>query len=310
MPKLVVGCGYLGSRVAGLWGQTGETIHVITRSIERANAFSARGWSPIVVDLTQPESLTKLPDIDTVLFAVGYERPRMAGLSNSTAAEKSSRPDSHPTALKSIFDVYAGGLANVLRALPATVGRIIYISSTGVYGQTDGEWVTEDSPCSPTREGGKASLAAEDVLRAHPLGGRSIVLRLAGIYGPGRIPRRDDLLAGRPIPAPSEGWLNLIHVDDAARIVLAVEKQATPSAMYLVSDGTPVPRRDYYAELANLLGAPEPHFEPAPADSPAAQRATADKKISNSKLRREVAISLSYPSYREGLASIVQSWRE
>ena len=205
MPKLVVGCGYLGSRVAGLWSQAGETVHAITRSIERARTFSAQGWIPIVADLTQPESLTNLPDIDTLLFSVGYERPYK---SDQTGGPVAGSPDRHILVrrLRSPFMKFTpAGSRMSLPGLPASVGRIIYISSTGVYGQTDGDWVTEESPCSPTREGGQASLAAEEVLRAHPLGARSIVLRLAGIYGPGRIPCRDDLLAGRPIPAPRRG---------------------------------------------------------------------------------------------------------
>lgn len=283
MSKLVVGCGYLGARVAHLWANSGETVYAITRSPDRANDFAAQGWVPIVVDITQPNSLTKLPETDTVLFAVGFDRTG-----------------------KSIHEVYAGGLANVLNALSASVGRVVYISSTGVFGQTDGDWVTEESLCRPTREGGKACLAAEELLRAHPLGERSIILRLAGLYGPRRIPRRDDLLSARPIPAPSEGWLNLIHVDDAARIVLAVEKQAPLSSLYLVSDGAPVLRRDYYAELARLLGAPEPRFESVPSDSPAALRATADKRISNAGLRSEIEFTFEYPSYRDGLAAIVR----
>ena len=79
-------------------------------------------------------------------------------------------------------------MRNVLAALPAETGRLIYISTTGVYGPADGDWVDEVTPPDPQREGGRASLAAEQVLAAHPLGQRSVILRLAGIYGPGRVP--------------------------------------------------------------------------------------------------------------------------
>ena len=100
--------------------------------------------------------------------------------------------------------------------------------------------------------------------------------------------------------------MNLIHVDDAARIVLAAEAWAPLPSLYLVSDGVPALRRDYYGELARLLAAPAPQFETPPADSPAALRASADKRISNAKLLSEVPCPLAYPSYREGLAAIVK----
>ena len=96
--------------------------------------------------------------------------------------------------------VYVDGLQAALDALPTATGRIIYISSTGVYGQTSGEWVDEESECRPTREGGRVCLAAEGVLASPDLGQRAVVLRLAGIYGPGRIPRRTELPAKIPPP--------------------------------------------------------------------------------------------------------------
>jgi nucleoside-diphosphate-sugar epimerase len=189
--------------------------------------------------------------------------------------------------------------------LPPGVRRFIYISSTGVYGQVAGDVVDENSPCQPTREGGQACLAAEQLLQESRIADRSIILRLAGIYGPDRIPRGKDLQAGLPIAAPSQGWLNLIHVDDAARIVLLAEERAVPPNLYCVSDGQPAPRADYYAELARLLNAPPPQFTEPPSDSPAAQRAASDKRVSNAKLLRELAPELHYPSYREGLQAIV-----
>jgi nucleoside-diphosphate-sugar epimerase len=283
MNKLVAGCGYLGRRVARQWQKRGHNVIAVTRSPVKAAEFSAQGWQPVVADLTQPASLKKLSDIDTVLFGVGYDRA-----SN-----------------QSIQEVYTQSLSNLLAFLPEDVQRVIYISSTGIYSQNNGEWVTEDSPCRPNREGGAACLAAEELLRAHPLGRISVILRLAGLYGPGRIPRREDLLAGRPIAAPSRGYLNLIHADDAAQIVLAVEDHARPPALYLVSDGAPVLRSEYYLELARLLGTPPPRFEEPPSETPSSQRAAADKRISNQRLRSEIPFTLVYPSYREGLAAIV-----
>ena len=162
----------------------GHDVVVVTREPRAGRrSFEQQGYAAIVADVTQPETLRELPAAETVLFAVGFDRSE-------------SR--------QSIEEVYAGGVRNVLAALPADTGRFIYISTTGVYGPAGGEWVDEATPPDPQREGGRASLAAEQALAAHPLGQRSVILRLAGIYGPGRVPFFDELRAGEPIPAPRE----------------------------------------------------------------------------------------------------------
>jgi len=278
---LVFGAGYLGERVAALWRDAGRVVHVVTRSAARAEQLSAAGFHPHVADVTEPETLVDLPDAGTVLFAVGFDR----------------------TSGRSIGEVYAGGLANVLAALGDRPRRFIYISSTGVYGPGDGGRVDEETPCHPDRDGGRACLAAEQALRQSPLGERSIILRLAGIYGPGRIPRSADLLAGKPLSTWPDTHLNLIHVDDGARIVLLAE-QATAPRTYLVCDGHPVLRRDYFGELARLLGAPPPNFAPPSSDAPP-ERGSSDRQASNARLLRELRPTFLYPSYREGLAAIL-----
>ena len=110
-----------------------------------------------------------------------------------------------------------------------------------------------------------------------------------------------------PIDAPSGGWLNLIHVDDAARIVLLAEQQTQPPKLYVVSDGQPVVRGDYYRELARLLPAPPPRFVEPPAGSPARERAASDKRVNPRRMFAELAPALVFPSYREGLAQIVSA---
>lgn len=107
-------------------------MQVVTRSPDRAAAFAAAGFEPIIADVTRPETLVDLPPADTVLFAVGYDRRQSL----------------------SIGAVYAGGLKNVLAALPSGTGRMIYLSSTGVYGNVQGDWVDETSECVPQRAGG------------------------------------------------------------------------------------------------------------------------------------------------------------
>ncbi len=283
MTKLIFGCGYLGSRVSALWKAQGHDVFVVTRSGERARQFAADGYRPVVADVLRPESLAGLPCAETVLFAVGYDRSSGA----------------------SIYDVYVAGLRDVLASLGDHVRRFIYISSTGVYGQANGETVDETSPTRPRRDGGRASLAAEQTLARDLLGERAVVLRLAGIYGPGRIPLAAKIRAGEPIPAPAAGSLNLIHVADAARVVLAAEEIADPPRTYNVSDGHPAVRREYYKELARLLDAPPPTFEEPAADSPVAARAGVDKRVDNRRMIAELGVQLEYPTYRDGLAAIV-----
>jgi nucleoside-diphosphate-sugar epimerase len=285
MTKLIFGCGYLGSRVAALWKAAGHEVVIVTRNAEKADSYQQQGYKTLVADVTSLNASTfaALPAIETVLFAVGWDR----------------------SAGQTIHNVYVNGLQNVLSHLP-TIQRFIYISSTGVFGRAAGDWVTEQTPCIPLREGGKACLSAEQALLNSSVGERSIILRLAGIYGPQRIPRAKDLIAGIPIDAPSQGWLNLIHVDDAARIVLQAEVQSATPELYLVADGTPVLRSDYYAELANLLQAPAPVFVTPNAASPAAQRASSDKRISNRKLVATLQPIWLYNDYRAGLRGIVK----
>lgn len=282
--KLLFGCGYVGRRVAERWRDQGDRVTVVTRSAERAAALRADGFDAIVADLVEPLVPGSLPPAASVLFAVGFDR----------------------SAGRTIHEVYVEGLRHVLDALAARPAKFLYLSSTGVYGDTDGQWVDEDSPCRPTREGGRACLAAEELLWSHPLAGpAAVILRLAGIYGPGRVPRRDVLRAGEPIPAAPEGWLNLIHVEDAVEAALAAEARADTPRRYVVSDGNPGRRREYYAEMARLCGAPAPRFvDPAEGTAKAA-RAGADKRVSNRRLLGELGVRLRYPSYREGLAAIV-----
>ena len=194
--------------------------HSVCRDAAAAAAaeWDELGIHPVIGDLTDSISLPDLGPLDTVLFAVGYDR----------------------SSGRTIEEVYVHGLANALQALPDSVQRLIYISSTGVFGQSAGEWVDENSPCQPARAGGRACLAAERLLQSHPLAPRSVILRLAGLYGPGRVPKLADLRRGRPLAVPSSGFLNLIHVEDAARIVLAAEQRAVPPCCYVVADGQPV----------------------------------------------------------------------
>jgi nucleoside-diphosphate-sugar epimerase len=276
MTKLIIGCGYLGLRLARFWRERGHHVVATRRSPEMSTELARLGVDIIPCDVLDPASLTRLPAADTVAHAVALDR----------ASGQTMRA------------VYVDGLVNVLRHLPATK-RFIYVSSSGVYGQAEGEWVDEDAPTEPREESGRIVLEAEAVLRA--AAPHANILRLAGIYGPGRLLRQKAIVAGEPIVAGADRWLNLIHVEDGARAVLAAEEFAEPGRVFNVSDGRPVLRREFYAELARILHAPAPSFAPPAADLPAPPHEQANRRISNARLLRELHFTFLYGSYLEGL---------
>jgi nucleoside-diphosphate-sugar epimerase len=197
-------------------------------------------------------------------------------------------------------EVFVTGLHNVLRSLPPP-RRIVYVSSTGVYGQQDGGEVDESSPTEPAEESGQVVRAVEQVL-AERLPG-AVILRFAGIYGPERVIRRAAVAAGEPITGDPDKWLNLIHVDDGAAAVLAAEARAQPGRVYNVCDDQPVRRRDFYTRLAELLGAPEPRFVLPEPGAPPPPHERANRRVLNRRLRTDLGLALRYPSYVEGLRS-------
>ena len=200
--------------------------------------------------------------------------------------------------------VYVEGLANALAALPGEP-RIVHVSSTSVYGQTDGGEVDELAPTHPLEESGQVVLQAETLLRSRRPG--AIVLRFAGIYGPERLIRAKDLLASRLLAIDPEKWLNLIHVEDGVRAVLAACLRAEPGRVYNVCDDRPIRRREFYTLLAERIGAPPPRFVPPPPPVPDSERV--NRRVVNRRLREELGVTLAYPSVEEGLRACIPSAR-
>jgi nucleoside-diphosphate-sugar epimerase len=283
MTKLIVGCGYLGLRVARRWLAAGHVVTGVVHSDASAKALSASKIGAIVADVTQRETLRDLPAAETLLYCVGYRSDCGA----------------------SRWAVYVDGLRNVLDAVSPKVRRVIFISSTGVYAERNGGWVDEDSPCGPLSESGRALLAAEEVLAIHRLGDRGIVLRLAGIYGPGRLPRRAELLTGEPLAVPAVEHVNLIHVDDAVTVVLAAEERARSGRIFNIADGFPIDRRAYLVEAARQLGLSLPNFRDPSPDIATARRG-GNKRVSNRRMTEELKVKLEYPTYLEGFEAAVR----
>jgi nucleoside-diphosphate-sugar epimerase len=272
---LILGCGYLGRRVAARWVAAGRRLAALTR--RNAAALAALGVEPIPGDIFDPESLRRIPAARAVLYAVATDRG--SG--------------------RAMREVYVDGLAHVLNTIPPPE-RFVYVSSTGVYGQADGGWVDEASPTEPVEESGRIALEAERLLRAKLPG--AVVLRFAGIYGPDRLLRKSALLNGEPLVGDADRWLNLIHVDDGADAVLATEAKSEPGATFTIADDEPVTRRDFYTLLARLLHAPAAKFEHRP------EPGTANRRVSNRTARDWLGWSPRFPTYREGLpAAIAES---
>ncbi|MDA8743696.1 NAD-dependent epimerase/dehydratase family protein [Rubripirellula amarantea] len=288
---LIVGYGYLGQRVAKLCRDQGDHVFATTRSTDKFEAIADAGHIPVKLDWNIASDCRNLPTVDRILIAISYDR-------GSNVDRETSM---------------VGGLSRLLRYVPATTS-LCYISTTGVYHQGGGQWVDESSPTRPQRDGGKAHLRAESLLRDRRTrsgkAGRYVILRLSGIYGPGRIPRAADVRAGHPIASPSEGYLNLIHVDDAALAVRSGWRYAETcdtgdSKTFVVSDDCPVVRSEFYEAIAHYYHAPPPKFIQPSDDAPVRFRSESNKRIWNRRMKRDLVSSLAYPTYREGLINVL-----
>lgn len=269
---LIVGLGYLGARVADVWLGQGRKVFATTRWAERSDELAGKGIAPVVWDVLAGGG--PLPRVDTVLYCVGYDRSQAA----------------------TMHEVYVEGLRRTLFSLPKP-RLFLYASSTGVYGDAQGGWVDESTPPAPLDPAGETCLQAEQSLRefARANGWDAIVLRLAGLYGPGRMIGAEGIKSGQPVAADPDGYLNLIHVADAARVVDAARRLGNSGETYNVADGNPVKRRDFYRHAASLLKAPEPTYAQA-------RRQRGDRRVSVERMNKTFRVPLQFPDYKAGLA--------
>lgn len=287
MKAMIFGCGYLGLRVATAWIVAGHEVSAVTRSAAKAKLLSNAGIQPYLADVCAPDSLVNLPDADIVFYAIGFDR-------NSGRTHE---------------EVTCEGTRSVLKQFRGRCSRFIYVSSTSVYGQSSGEWVDETSVCQPTQSGGQLNLAAEQHVKEH-FSAQSTstfnIMRLAGIYGPGRLLSRvESLRSGSPIMGRSDSWLNLIHVDDAVTAVQAVALNGHRDAIYNVVDDRPIRRGEYFEMLAKLIGAPTPTFDP---NQPGVRGSGGlNKRCANQRIRSALGWSPVYSSIDTGLPAAVRA---
>lgn len=287
---LILGFGYVGSQVGQLLVDQGVEVWAVSRSNSQAvEAAQKLGIQWYAADLTQPGSLDGLEGpFDDVLFTASSSRG----------------------AMEDYEAIYCKGLINVMDWLTQTSmpRRFVYLSSTGVYGQNNGEWVDETMPVEPLSNTGKILVQAEQLVfdRFASFGLPGMVLRLSGIYGPDRGYALKRILNGDAvIEKPGNRWVNMIHRDDATMAVQAVLEGGKSGEIYNVSDDAPVRQSEFYEWLARKAGRPHPPWvDMDPLKS--GKRRVTSKRISNAKISKLEHFQLRYPTYREGYLPLVQ----
>jgi len=262
-----------------------------------ARVLAARGVA-VAGTCRSPEkqAALKAQGIDAYLF--GPDQPLdPSALTGTTHLLASVPPDE-------AGDPVIAALGHEIRKLPLKWAG--YLSTTGVYGTRDGDWVDENSPLTPTTTRGARRLAAEDQWRA--LGLPLHVFRLAGIYGPARN-QLETMRAGTAKRIIKAGQIfSRIHVDDIAQVLAASLAHPNVGAAYNVCDNEPAPPQDVVAYAAQLLGLeppPEIAFEDADLTPMAKSFYAESKRVSNKRIREELGITLLYPTYREGLKALL-----
>jgi nucleoside-diphosphate-sugar epimerase len=279
---LIVGCGDVGQRIAARHLAAGDAVTGLVRSAASAQTLTARGIMPLQADL-DADWLMPLAD------AVYWCAPPPAGGVTDPRIERA--------------------LAQWPVPLGGRPGRLLYVSTTGVYGDCQGRWIREAEPLKPQTARGFRRLAAELAVHtwAASSGGHAVVLRVPGIYGPGRLPV-ERLKGGAPVLALAESpWSNRIHADDLADAAVLALARGQRRATYHVSDGQPTSISDYLLRTAAALGLPPP-AQVTMAEARAGFSATLLSYLDESKrldctALRALAWQPRYPTLAQGLAA-------
>jgi nucleoside-diphosphate-sugar epimerase len=290
---VIVGCGYVGLELGRQLDAAGHEVTGVRRSDAGLDAVAEAGLDAVRADATDADSLAALPDADWVVFAAS------SGGRGADAAR----------------DVYVEGLRNVIAAYadrPSPPDRLVYTSSTGVYGDHGGDFVDEETPIEPTTEKTRVLAAAERVAREETAaaGIDGTVARFAGLYGPDRY-RLDRYLEG-PV---TEGYLNMVHRDDAAgSVAFLLESDLARGDVVLVVDDEPVDKWAFADWLATECDEPAPpkrtieeRLDDPDLSAAARRRIQTSKRCSNARLR-ELGYDFAYPTYREGYSAAIEAY--
>ena len=281
---LIIGCGDIGRRVARLALGRGAAVAGLVRSPEKGAALEEIGVRPVIASLDDPDTLGGLPTAGAVVF---YFAPPPGG------------------------GFVDPRVRNFCAAIPpgGEPAKIVYLGTSGVYGDSGGKPVTEDTPPDPRTARGKRRLDAEHVFRdwGRERGVPVVVLRVTGIYGPGRYPL-SQLSGGQPVLFEEIAPLtNRIHQDDLARVCMAAAERGEDGDIFNVSDGHPTTMTHYFTAVAGHLGFPPPRKvsleEARQVMSPLMLSYMEEsRRLDNRRMLEKLRIELHYPDLEAGLA--------
>jgi nucleoside-diphosphate-sugar epimerase len=285
---VIIGCGDIGRRVGALWRSRKAQVYGVARGNATAAAMGEVGIVPIRGDLDDPTSLAELKVGGALVY---YFAPPPASGGRDTR------------------------MRNFVRGLDAgePPARIVYLSTTGIYGDSGGGWINEDTPPNPQTDRARRRLDAETILRgwAAARDVAWVILRVPGIYGPGRLPVQ-RLRERKPVLEPAAcGYTNRIHAEDLARVGVAAA-DGPAGAIYNVSDGQPGTMTDYFNRVADALGLPRPPVvdreEARRVMTPAMLSYLAEsRRIDNRRMRERLGMTLLYPDLETGLAASIRT---
>ncbi|MBL9126010.1 MAG: SDR family oxidoreductase [Verrucomicrobiales bacterium] len=286
---LIVGCGYLGSTLGTAWVAAGHHVAGIRRPGGDVSGMRRAGIEPWLADLAIRSDLDRLPDewdwvVDCAAPSEGGEE-----------------------AYRRVYREGARNLVDRFRSRPPKA--FLFTGSTGVYPQNDGSEVDETASTHGAAPTGRILRETEEVfLRAVGDGFPAVLLRISGIYGPGRN-RVDAVLRGdAKMYGDGSRWMNMIHRDDLAGAVVAALERGRPGSLYNVSDGAPCTEREFYGWLGARLGKEVPSAAPD-GDTGRRGRALANRRIRIEKIRQDLGWVPRYPDYRAGYEQVLESTR-
>lgn len=284
MRIFVAGTGFTGSRIANALVRAGHEVTGMNRSGRLRDAEGVRMVAGDVLRAGGLKRLKGLPPMDAMVSA-------LSGTGLSDAAK--------------YRELYVEGPARVVEALSwRTRPGVWLLGSTGVYGQSDGGWVDEATPVAPLHRNGEVQVEAEEALAAAV--DTASVLRLSGLYGPGRTRLVRQALRKRPWFKPGV-WANQIHAEDVAGVVTFLAERRLWPRLLLVSDDRPAKRKEIFEWVRETAGCPDGLLDE---DHPATRgRSRGDKRVDNRRLR-ELGATLRYPDYRAGLAPLIREREE
>jgi len=284
----IIGCGDIGSRVARLALDNGISVSALSRRMSKCAGLRDTATTFLHGELDDREAI---PPLDLAGSAVLYSAPPPGG---------------------GIEDTRVRNFLAAIRS-GSEPEKLVYLSATSVYGDCGNELVTEERPANPSNHTGKRRLDAEERFRAwgREKGVAVVILRVAGIYGPGRIPM--DRIAGRhPLLCEAEaGFTNRIHADDLATICLAAIDRGKDGDIFNVCDGETSTMTGYFNAITDQLGLERlpqvPLVEARRAMTPLMfGYMTESRRIDNTKMLTKLGVQLKYPTLTEGLKASLQ----